>query len=102
MTDRRLIKTMASDLSEAIRMLVQDKGIAEDLVLKTIEDFLLAAYKKKYGTVENAVVRFSEDGNEVTVFAKKKNRRRRRSRGPGHRNQPQRGSRTQRRLRNRR
>ena len=72
MTDRRLIKTMASDLSDAIRMLVQDKGIAEDLVLKTIEDFLLAAYKKKYGTVENAVVRFSEDGNEVTVFAKKK------------------------------
>ncbi len=72
MTDRRLDKTMASDLSDAIRMLVQDKGIAEDLVLKTIEDFLLAAYKKKFGTSENAVVRFSEDGNEVTVFAKKK------------------------------
>jgi N utilization substance protein A len=63
---------MASDLAEAIRMLVQEKGIAEELVLKTIEDFLLAAYKKKFGTMENAVIRFSEDGTEVTVFAKKR------------------------------
>jgi N utilization substance protein A len=63
---------MASDLSEAIRMLVQDKGIAEELVLKTIEDFLLAAYKRKFGTVENAVVRFNEESTDVTVFAKKK------------------------------
>jgi len=63
---------MASDLADAIRMLVQEKGISEELVLKTIEDFLLAAYKKKFGTMENAVVRFSEDGAEVTVFARKR------------------------------
>ncbi|GAB4221596.1 MAG: transcription termination factor NusA [Spirochaetales bacterium] len=63
---------MASDLADAIRMLVQEKGISEDLVKKTIEDFLLAAYKKKFGTMENAVVRFSEDGSEVTVFARKR------------------------------
>lgn len=63
---------MASDLADAIRMLVQEKGISEELVLKTIEDFLLAAYKKKFGTMENAVVRFSEDGSEVTVFARKR------------------------------
>ena len=63
---------MTSDLADAIRMLVQEKGISEELVLKTIEDFLLAAYKKKFGTMENAVVRFSEDGSEVTVFARKR------------------------------
>ncbi len=63
---------MTSGLSEAIRLLVQDKGISEDLVMKTIEEFLLAAYKKKYGVNENAVVRFSEDGSEVTLFAQKK------------------------------
>ncbi|HUX11871.1 MAG TPA: transcription termination factor NusA [Spirochaetia bacterium] len=63
---------MTSGLSEAIRLLVQDKGISEELVLKTIEEFLLAAYKKKYGANENAVVRFSEDGSEVTLFAQKK------------------------------
>lgn len=62
---------MAAGLAEAIRSLVQDRGISEELVRKTIEDFLLAAYKRKFGTTENAVVRFSEDGNEVAIFAAK-------------------------------
>jgi len=62
---------MASDLSDAIRLFEQDKGIPRELVLKTIEDFLLAAYKRRYGTVENAVVRFNEDETEVTMFSKK-------------------------------
>jgi len=62
---------MASDLSDAIRLFEQDKGIPRELVLKTIEDFLLAAYKKKYGTVENAVVRFNDEETEVSMFAKK-------------------------------
>lgn len=63
---------MASDLSEAIRALVHDRGISEDLVFKTIEDFLLAAYKKRFGTVENAVVRFNDEEGDVTIFARKK------------------------------
>ena len=63
---------MASGLYDAVRALVQDRGISEDLVLKTIEDFLLAAYKKKFGTSDNAVVRFSDDGTEVTIYAQKK------------------------------
>lgn len=63
---------MTSGLTDAIRGLVHDRGIPEELVRKTIEDFLLAAYKKKYGTVENAVVRFSEDGSEVSLFSQKK------------------------------
>jgi N utilization substance protein A len=62
---------MASGLADAIRLLVQDKGISEELVKKTIEDFLFAAYKRKYNTTENAVVRFSEDGEEVSLFARK-------------------------------
>ncbi len=63
---------MQSDLAQAIKQLVQERGIPEDLVMSTIENFLLAAYKKKYGVVDNAVVRFSDDGTEVTLFAKKK------------------------------
>jgi N utilization substance protein A len=62
---------MASDLSEAIRVFEQEKGIPRDLVLKTIEEFLIAAYKKKYGTAENVIVRFNEEETEVTVFSKK-------------------------------
>jgi len=63
---------MASGLTEAIRLLVQEKGISEELIHTTIEDFLLAAYKKKFGTADNAVVRFSEDDSEVSLFAQKK------------------------------
>ncbi len=62
---------MASGLADAIRSIVQDRGISEDLVMKTIEDFLLAAYKKKFGHADNAVVRFDEEGDEVALFAKK-------------------------------
>ncbi len=62
---------MASELSDAIRLLVQERGISEDLIRKTIEEFLLAAYKKKFGTADNAVVQFSEEDGELTLFAQK-------------------------------
>lgn len=63
---------MATGLADAIRAVVNDKGISEELLISVIEDFLLAAYKRKYGHDENAVVQFSEDGSEVTLFAQKK------------------------------
>jgi N utilization substance protein A len=59
-------------MSDAIKQLIQERGISEDLVRKTIEESLLAAYKNKYGSMDNAVVRFSDDGSEVTVFSRKK------------------------------
>jgi N utilization substance protein A len=63
---------MSSEMADAIKRIVQEKGVPEELIVKTIEEALLAAYKKKYGTTENAVIRFNEDSSEVTVFAKKK------------------------------
>ena len=63
---------MASKMADAIKQLIQERGISEDLVRKTIEESLLAAYKNKYGSMDNAIVRFSDDGTEVTVFARKK------------------------------
>jgi len=62
---------MAGELYEAIRLLVQDRGISEELIRSTIEEFLLAAYKKKFGTSDNAVVRFSEDDGDVTIYARR-------------------------------
>ncbi len=62
---------MAAGLQEAIRALVYDRGISEDLIRNTIEEFLLAAYKRKYGTVDNAMVTFSDDGDEVSLMARK-------------------------------
>ncbi|MAG14163.1 MAG: transcription termination/antitermination protein NusA [Spirochaetales bacterium] len=62
---------MASGLGDAIRQLVHDRGISEELVEKTVEELLIAAYKRKYGTSDNAVVRFSDDFDEVYIFARK-------------------------------
>ena len=62
---------MASNMAEAIRQLIHEKNISEDLVLKTIEDALLAAYKKRFGTSDNAVVRFKPDYEGVEILAKK-------------------------------
>jgi N utilization substance protein A len=57
-------------MSEAIRQLIQDRGMSEELIFKTIENTLLAAYKRKYGSADNAVIRFS-DNQEVSIYAKK-------------------------------
>lgn len=62
---------MASEMAEAIRQLISEKGIPEDLIVKTLEDSLLAAYKKKFGTSENAIVRFKENYEGIEIYAKK-------------------------------
>ena len=62
---------MATDISEAIRQLSQDRGISEELIFKTIENTLLAAYKRCFGNADNAIVRFNDD-QEVSIFAQRK------------------------------
>ena len=63
---------MATDMSEAIRHLMQDRNMSEELILTTIENTLLAAYKRRFGNSDNAIVRFSDDNNIVSIFAKKR------------------------------
>ena len=63
---------MGTDMSQAIRQLNQDRGIPEELILRTIEDTLIAAYKHRFGNADNAVVQFDEENLEVYIYAKKK------------------------------
>jgi N utilization substance protein A len=65
------MRDMNADFADSIRAIQSERGITEDLVLATIEEFLMAAYKKTFGTSDNAVVRFSESGGEVAIYAKK-------------------------------
>jgi N utilization substance protein A len=58
-------------MSDAIRQLIQDKGISEELILKTIENTLLAAYKRRFGNADNAIVRFNEENRVVSIYAQK-------------------------------
>ena len=63
---------MGTEISQAIRQLHQDRGMSEELILRTIENTLIAAYKHRFGRDENAVVRFDDENTEVSIFAKKK------------------------------
>ncbi|MDR2541930.1 MAG: transcription termination factor NusA [Treponema sp.] len=63
---------MGTDMSQAIRQINQERGISMDLIMKTIEDTLMAAYKHRFGHAENAIVQFDEDNLEVSIYARKK------------------------------
>jgi N utilization substance protein A len=58
-------------MSQVIRQLQQDRGMSEELIVRTIEDTLLAAYKQRFGDADNAVVKFDEENMEVSIFAQK-------------------------------
>jgi N utilization substance protein A len=58
-------------MSEAIHQLIHDRGISEELILRTIEDTLVAAYKRRFGNTDNAIVRWNDDNREVSIYAKK-------------------------------
>ena len=60
-----------SDMAEAIRQLILEKGYSEDSVKQIIEKALKAAYKKTYGTDENAIVKFEDDMSDVSIFSRK-------------------------------
>ncbi len=62
---------MSSSIAEAVRQLVHHKGISEDLILQTVEDVLIAAYKKKFGSSDNAVTKVNEESGEVYLYSKK-------------------------------
>ena len=62
---------MSSNISEAVNQFVQERGISEENVLKMIEETLKAAYKRKFGRNENAVVDFSDDHTEVSIYSRK-------------------------------
>lgn len=58
-------------LSQAIREMINEKNMSQELVLNTIRDFIKAAYKRKFGTDENIQIEFSQDLDTVTVSAEK-------------------------------
>jgi N utilization substance protein A len=61
---------VAIDVSDAIHQMSQDRGISEELILSTIENTLIAAYKRRFGNADNAIVRFTDD-KKVSIYAQK-------------------------------
>ena len=61
-----------SEMAEAIRELMQEKGVSEDSVRQTIENAIKAAYKRTFGKMaDNCVVKFADDMSDVTVYSRK-------------------------------
>ena len=60
-----------SEMADAIRQLISEKGYSEDSVRQTIERALKAAYKRTYGTDENAIVKFNDDMSDVSIYSRK-------------------------------
>ena len=60
-----------SEMAEAIRALISEKGYSEDSVKQTIEKALKAAYKRTYGDDENAIVKFNDDMSDVAIYSRK-------------------------------
>ena len=66
---------MNEELVGALRELVKEKGICEDLIFTTIQDALVAAYKKNYANVntnaQNVKVSIDRETGEIRVYAQK-------------------------------
>lgn len=60
-----------SEMAEAIRALIDEKGYSEASVKQTIENALKAAYKRTYGTSDNAIVKFADDMSDVSIYSRK-------------------------------
>ncbi|MBE6062194.1 MAG: transcription termination/antitermination protein NusA [Clostridium butyricum] len=66
---------MNEEFVGALRELVKEKGISEDLLFTTIQDALVAAYKKNYANVntnaQNVKVTMDRETGEIGVYAQK-------------------------------
>jgi N utilization substance protein A len=62
---------MPAGMAEAVRQLVQEKGMTEESIMRTIENAHKAAYKRKFGASDNAVVVFNDDLSDVAIYSRK-------------------------------
>ncbi len=60
---------MNTEFMEALSDLEHDKGIKKDILLEAIETALISAYKRHFGTDQNARVEIDGDTGEIKVFA---------------------------------
>ena len=60
---------MNTEVMEALSDLEHDKGIKKDILLEAIETALISAYKRHFGTDQNARVEIDGDTGEIKVFA---------------------------------
>lgn len=67
---------MNQEFIEALNEIVKEKGISKDLLFTTIEDALVAAYKKNYAAhganTQNVKVTMNRENGEIHVYSQRK------------------------------
>ena len=66
---RRSIVVSNLDMTEAIRLLAQEKGLSEDSLLHVLVDALASAYKRRPGAADEVVVEVDPETMEFTFTA---------------------------------
>ena len=62
---------MNHEFMEALDELVVDRGIDKEILIDTIEQALLTAYKKNFGSAQNVRVEFDRDKGDIKVFSQR-------------------------------
>ena len=62
---------MSKDLLKAIKLIEQEKGIAEDILVEAIELALLSAYKKNFNAAKNVRVDFNRATGDYKFIIRK-------------------------------
>lgn len=62
---------MNIEFLEALRDLEKEKGIALDILLEAIEAALLSAYKRNFGSLQNARVHIERDTGDLKVYTQR-------------------------------
>ena len=62
---------MNADFVKAIALLAKEKGISPDILYSAVEEALITAYKKNYGSAQNVRVSMHKETGEIHVYARK-------------------------------
>lgn len=62
---------MSAELIHALEQLEKEKGIHKDILIEAIEQALISAYKKNFGTNQNVEVTIEQSTGEIRVYALK-------------------------------
>lgn len=62
---------MNTEFLEALRELEKEKGISVDVLLEAIEAALLSAYKRNFGSLQNARVHINRDTGDFNVYSQR-------------------------------
>ena len=62
---------MNHEFMEALDELEKDRGIDKEILIDTIEQALLTAYKKNFGSAQNVRVEIDRERGDVRVFSQR-------------------------------